>query len=41
MFILCLVTHILQYVYVLKLLPGFFWDKVWLFCEHRLATCAV
>jgi len=26
-------------VYALKLLPGFFWDKVWLFFgEDRLAT---
>ena len=30
MSILCLVMHILC-VFALKLLSGFFWDKVWLF----------
>jgi len=39
--ILCLVVHVLC-VYVLRLLSGyllfFLWDKVWIFCEDRLAT---
>jgi len=37
MSILCLVTHVLC-VIALKLLSGFFEDKVWLFDEERLAT---